>query len=281
MSAPTPWEQHARQWSRVGPPLRPSPEDLTVAEGALGAWSGATDRLDPTVLVLGVTPELCSLVTLEGIRVIALDRSSEMIRTVWPGPLHRGDTAVRGDWRRLPLVDGSVDVIFSDGCLSILPYPAGYVEVCRELRRVLAGGGRCVVRCFVQAQTPERLGDVLDDLASGRVGSFHAFKWRLMMALQSDPVTGVVLARVWEELNQAEPDFEALSERCGWPLDVVRTIDAYRSVNARYTFPSLDALCGVFTEAGLAILDVIHPTYELGERCPSLILASSDGQDRT
>lgn len=276
MRAPTPWERHARQWSRVGPPLRPSPEDLAVAEAALDAWGATTGRVDPSVLVLGVTPELCSLATLEETRVIAVDRSRDMIRAVWPGPSHPGDRVICGDWCRLPLADGSVDVVLSDGCLSTLPYPAGYVVVCSELRRVLAADGRCVVRCFVQAETPEQIGDVLEDLAGGRAGTFHAFKWRLAMALQSEPETGVVLARVWETLHAAEPDFERLSRRCGWPVDVVRTIDAYRAVSARYTFPSLDALCGLFSEAGFAILDVVHPVYELGERCPSLTLAPSE-----
>ncbi|HET6361318.1 MAG TPA: class I SAM-dependent methyltransferase [Gemmatimonadota bacterium] len=272
MSASTPWERHARQWSRVGPPLRPSPEDLAVVERALGAWSTATSRLDSTVLVMGVTPELCSLTTLEGTRVIAVDRSRDMIRAVWPGPLHRGDAAICGDWRRLPLSDRSVDVVLSDGCLSTLPFPGGYMEACAELRRVLATDGRCVARCFVQAETPEPLADVLRDLADGRVKGFHAFKWRLAMALQANAEQGVVLAEVWDTLQASEPDLAALSRRVGWSIETVRTINAYRGVAARYTFPTLDALSRLFSEAGFAILDVIHPAYELSERCPSLIL---------
>ena len=224
------------------------------------------------MLVLGVTPELCSLTTLAGMRVIAMDRSREMIRAVWPGPLHRGDSAVCGDWRRLPFSDTSVDVVLSDGCLSTLSFPEGYMEVCAELRRVLAENGRCVARCFVQAETPEPLADVLGDLADGRVNGFHAFKWRLAMALQPEAERGVVLADVWDALQAAEPDLAALSRRIGWPIEVVRTIDAYRGVGASYAFPTLDALRRLFSEGGFAILDVIHPAYELGERCPSLIL---------
>ena len=281
MSAPTPWARHARQWSRVGPPLRPSPDDLAVAEAELRAWSATTGRRDSTLLVLGVTPELCSLATLETARGIAIDRSMDMIRAVWPGPLRSGDLALCGDWRRLPLAESSVDLVFADGCLSTLPFPAGYMEVCAELRRVLAANGRCVLRCFVQAETPEPLGLVLGDLASGGVGGFHAFKWRLAMALQPNAERGVVLADVWEALREAEPDLAALSRRIGWPIEVVSTIDAYRGIGARYWFPSANALRDLVTTAGFTILDVVHPAYELGERCPTLILADGDSPVRS
>ena len=51
MSARSPWERHTRQWSRVGPPLRPSAEDVAVAGAALDVWGRATGRSDPTMLL--------------------------------------------------------------------------------------------------------------------------------------------------------------------------------------------------------------------------------------
>ena len=92
------------------------------------------------------------------------------------------------------------------------------------------------------------------------------------MALQPDAEVGVVLADVWDALHARESDFEALSRRRGWPVDEVRTIDAYRGVEARYSFPTLGSLCGLFTDAGFSVLEVSHPSYELGDRCPSLVL---------
>ncbi len=202
----------------------------------------------------------------------------EMIRAVWPGRLRPRDRAVCADWRRLPLDAGSVDFVFSDGCLSTLPYPAGYAEVAGELRRVLGDGGRCVLRCFVQREEGEPLADVLADLADGRVGGFHAFKWRLVMALQPDAESGVALADVWETLHAAVPDAEALCRRCGWSIEAVRTIDAYRGVDARYSFPALGALRGVLEDAGFSIYALAHPTYELGDRCPSFVLGPRGGR---
>jgi SAM-dependent methyltransferase len=267
-----PWRKHALQWSRVGPPLRPSPEDVAVAREALDDWRAATGRDDPTLLLLGVTPELCALPTGPRSRVVAVDRSVDMIRSVWPGRLRTRDEALCADWLRLPLAGKSVDLVLSDGCLSTLPYPGGYADVCAELLRVLREGGRCVARCFVLPQKPERLEDVLDDLRAGRTGGFHAFKWRLVMALQPDPETGVTLADVWDAFHAAEGDLASLALRCDWPLEAVRTVEAYRGVKARYTFPALGQLRDLFVDAGFALADVSRPGYELGDRCPSLVL---------
>ena len=273
MSERSPWERHALQWSRVGPPLRPSPEDVAVAAAALDGWRATARRDDPTLLLMGVTPELCALPAGPRGRVIAVDRSLDMIRDVWPGRRRPRDAAVRADWLRLPLAADSVDLVLSDGCLSTLPFPRGYAQVCAELLRVLRHGGRVVTRCFVLPAAPERVESVLADAGAGRGGGFHAFKWRLAMALQPDPATGVLLADVWDALQVAEGDLPALAERCGWPLEEVRTIEAYRGVRARYSFPPLAELHALFAAAGLSVLDVVHPDYELGQRCPSIVLA--------
>jgi SAM-dependent methyltransferase len=272
VNARGPWQKHALQWSRVGPPLRPAAEDVTVACEALDGWRAATGRDDPTVLLLGVTPELCALPTGPRSRVIAVDRSVDMIRSVWPGRLQPRDGALCGDWLRLPIAGKSVDLVLSDGCLSTLPYPRGYADVCAELLRVLRGGGRCVARCFVLPEEPERVEDVLADLSAGRTGGFHAFKWRLVMALQPDAESGVVLADVWDAFHEAEADLASLAGRCGWPLEAVRTIEAYRGVEARYSFPALGQLRDLFLDANFSVADVLWPGYELGDRCPSLVL---------
>ena len=272
MSARGPWRKHALQWSRVGPPLRPSPEDVAVAVDAVDAWRETTGRDDPSLLLLGVTPELCALPTGTRSRVVAVDRSLDMIRCVWPGRLRPADEALCGDWLRLPIESRSVDLVLSDGCLSTLPYPGGYADVCAELLRVLRGAGRCVARCFVLPGKPERVEDVLADLRAGRTGGFHAFKWRLAMALQRDPEAGVMLADVWDAFHEAEGDLASLALRCRWPLEAVRTIEAYHGVKARYSFPTLGQLRDLFVDAGFAVADVSRPGYELGDRCPSLVL---------
>lgn len=277
MSATGPWERHARQWSRVGPPLRPAAEDVEIARAAIEGWRARAGNTDPTVLLLGVTPELWRIDLGGHGRAIATDRSLDMIRAVWPGPIRPRDAALGADWRHLPLADASIDVALADGALTNLAFPAGYAEVAAELRRALAEDGRWIARCFVQAARPESVATVLRDLRAGRAGGFHAFKWRLAMALQPDAATGVALADVWNALAAVEPDLAALAARCGWSPESVRTIEAYRGLAARYTFPALEELAEVFRRAGFATFETITPAYELGDRCPTLVMTSSRG----
>lgn len=271
--AKSPWERHSRQWSLVGPPLRPEAQDVAFAEAAVEAWRRDTGRDDPTLLLMGVTPELCALSTGERSRVVAADRSLDMIRAVWPGRLRSRDRVLCGDWRSLPLGAASIDIVLADGCLTNIPFPNGYREVSGEIRRVMRAHGRWIARAFVQAEGRETVAAVLADTADGRAGGFHAWKWRLAMALQPDAETGVRVAEVWDALHRTHGDIEGLARTCRWPVEVVRTIDAYRGVETRYSFPTLAALKDLFLDEGFAVRDVSTPTYELGDRCPTLHLS--------
>src|SRR4051812_44140255 len=151
------WAHHARQWSHVGAPLRPGPEDLAAARRALDEWLVRPGRADATVLVLGVTPELCALPDSAVDRVLAVDNSGDMIRSVWPGRLRARDAAVCADWRALPLASASVDVAFIDGGLGVFEFPSGYRDLCDGLRRALRPGGRFVARCFASPERREPL----------------------------------------------------------------------------------------------------------------------------
>ena len=77
------WFRHARQWNRVGTPLRPSAED-GEAMMALARPYLASSR-SPTVVVLGVTPEVVQLPWPARTRLLAVDHSADMIAHVF-GP---------------------------------------------------------------------------------------------------------------------------------------------------------------------------------------------------
>ena len=273
MSAGSPWERHARQWSLVGPPLRPAAQDVAFAGAAIDAWRRDTGRDDLTFLLMGVTPELCRIPTSDRSRLIAADRSLDMIRAVWPGRVRDRDRVLCGDWRDLPLRSATVDIVLADGCLTNIPFPGGYRRICGEIRRVMRPDGRWVARAFVQADRRETVAAVLADTRDGRAGGFHAWKWRLAMALQADAEAGVRVADVWDALHRAHEDIGELARTCQWPVEVVRTIDAYRGVETRYSFPTLEALRDVFLAEGFAVRDVSTPSYELGDRCPTLHLS--------
>jgi len=263
------WNQHARQWQWIASPLRPAPDDIACAERAVNDWCGKTCPRVIDAVLLGVTPEIALMQWPAGTRLVAIDHSQAMIDGVWPGDTP-GRTARRAEWVRLPLPDASQHIVIGDGCFSTLLYPAQYRTAVAEMRRILRDGGLLIMRFFTRPEMREPLKSVIDDLVNGRIGNFHVFKWRLAMALHGNSEEGVQLSAIWDAWQAAVSDPEVLADRLRWPREVVRTIDNYRGVPTRYSFPTLAE-----TRAELAAAFVetasFFPRYELGERCPTLV----------
>lgn len=265
------WKNHARQWTRVGSPLRPGAEDAAIMKAMLEAWQRRVGRANPTVLVMGVTPEVCETVRAIGGRVVAVDRSRDMIRSTWRGN-EDGCVVTCAEWRALPLAPSSVDIVVGDGVLSMLPYPDGYIATGVQLRYVLSRPGCCILRCFAQADAQESLADVASALCAEPIGNFHILKWRVAMAVQRCLSQGVAVEAVWDAVQAYWPDLEALASSRGWPLAEVETIQAYRGVPTRYTFPTLAEYRAAFSLMGFRLTAAAFPEYELGERCPTVTL---------
>lgn len=262
---------NARQWSRLGSPLRPTDADIEFTRTAVVDWARAKERTDATMLVMGVTPELCTLATSVTGRLIAVDKSAEMIRSCWTtGDPER--VVVRADWQRMPISAAAIDIAFGDGSFTPLAYPSGYRICLAELRRVLRPTGRFVCRCFVQPPVPETADDVLAALDRRAVGSIHALKWRLAMALQTELESGVAVRDVLRTLEAEWPRLDRLAQHLGWAEEEVRTIETYRNASTLYTFPTLAEYVAVFAAAGLSVADILTPDYELGDRCPTLVM---------
>ena len=266
---PDHWSQHAQQWSLIGPPLRPSGQDISLLEQAVTAWSASNGITAPRALLCGVTPEIARMRWPAGTRLTAVDRSQAMIAGVWLAGEAPG-TAVCGNWFALPLSDCSQDLLIGDGCHTLLVGRDRYIAFARELRRVAAPGSLLAIRYFLRPERSETAGHVIDDLQKGRIGNFHAFKWRLAMALHGTLEEGVRLGDIWEVWNNAVPDPGALAAQLGWSPAVVHTIQNYRDLDTRYSFSTMAearALIGDFR-----IVAVQEHGYELGERCPTLIM---------
>lgn len=265
----TPWSRNARQWQLVGQPLRPGPEDVRTYEAAVRDWS-AVEAHGPRVLLMGVTPEIAAMSWPAGTEVLAIDHSLPMILSVWPGAMAAVSGAACGDWARLPLTDGARDVAIGDGCLSAMRYPEQYEGTVRSVHRVLASGGRLILRFFCRPEAAETVSGVFDDLWARRIGNFHVFKWRFLMALHGTLTEGAALGRAWEIWNREVPDPVRLAERLGWSIDTIGTINAYRDVTGCYTFPTLHEAKAVLA-SHFEVIGVHYSGYELGDRCPILV----------
>jgi SAM-dependent methyltransferase len=224
------------------------------------------------VLLLGTTQELLNLRWPSEAWILAIDSSEAMLRARGP----RSNASMRassvcGNWCNLPVPSQQTDLALADGSLAALSNLNSIVKVLAEVAGSLAQNGRFVVRAFVRPETAEFPEAVCDDLLSGRIGSIHAAKWRLAMSLHGTLNEGVELDAVWRAFRRAVPRTESLARRLGWSTSAVDTIDAYKGLQARYIFPTLSELRDLFSST-FSELRCHVPAYELGDRCPTLVL---------
>jgi len=107
-------------------------------------------------------------------------------------------------------------------------------------------------------------------MVPGRIGSLHALKWRIAMAVQPGD-RNVRVVDILAGFDELVADRAALAARTGWSPAVIAAIDVYRDSELTYSFPTLaevrDALGDVLVERACHV-----PGYELGDRCPTLVL---------
>ncbi|MEA2734108.1 MAG: hypothetical protein QOE14_559 [Humisphaera sp.] len=259
------WSEIARRWEQVGPPLRPSEEDLAV-------YAAVVRELEsPRALILGVTPELYRL-PWPGAQMLAADRTRGMIEAVWPGPRN---AVVCTDWTALPLECASRDIALCDGGVHLLSYPAGQQKLASELRRIITPGGLCILRLFVPPTTREAADDVIDELLAGRIANLNLLKLRLGMALQESAAQGVELRLIFNVLANLAPSLADLADRIGWAREHLLALESYRDSAARYHFVSTEAVISMFclSPGGFAVEKIHVPGYE---RCPLVVLRRED-----
>lgn len=262
------WTRHAAQWGRVGSPLRPVDEGVALYWRAITSSLAESELAVARVLLLGVTPELTSLPWTGGSSLLACDLSLDMLQSIWPLGRFPGASAsaLNADWLALPLAGGACNLVVGDGSLSVFDRPDDYRRCAQELYRVLQPGGCVVLRLFCQPQVLESPEQVLADLRRGHVGNFHAFKWRLVMAMHASN-QNARLADIWARWESEFPEPELAAALSGWPLDAIRTLEAYRNASARYSFYTMAEVRSMLSPE-FEFLDVAWPRYELGERCP-------------
>lgn len=257
------WQSVPKQWKHFGAPLRPCAEDIKVMEDQVVRWAAESSVNGCNVLLCGVTPEIAGMEWPAGTRLWAVEKSQAMIDEVWPAKESTTQQACIAEWTRLPFKPGSFDIIIGDGCLSSLAYPQKQLEFFRAMRNVIRCDGLLIMRFFIQRDEPERPESVFKDLAEGRIGNFHVFKWRLTMSLQTTASEGVRVNNVWQAWNDAGVITD-------WPHQEVETIETYKGSDHRLTFTTMQEIREVhapfFEER-----ECIVPGYELGERCPILV----------
>lgn len=200
--------------------------------------------------------------------LVSCDHSWPMIDALWPATVFAGALACPtcADWQAMPFRTGSRNIALGDGWASMVS-PEILRRSIRELHRVLEPQGMLVSRLYLLPHDIEQPENVAAAAAAGEIGSFHAFKWRLAMAVQGRSGFGVRLADIWDTFTALLPDRQLLSGQSGWPVESIGTIDSYRGAQGRYYYHSLDTYAELLQPA-FEIMSVDYPGYELGERCP-------------
>ncbi len=253
-------QDYHRAWSQLASPARPHADVVEAMRRHIGPSPGRT-------LLLGVTPELADI----SADVVALDRNVAMVRHVWPGN-SPSRHAVVGDWRAPPFVPGSFFACVGDCCLGALKFPDEYAVLFSELNRALQAGGRFVCRFFAPPDAPETVSAVGDAAKSGKIRGFHAFKFRLGIALAAQkPGFAIGVDEILEVFTQMFNDREELVRVTGWDRAHINTIDFYKGSMVHFHFPPrqtvLDVAAGIFSRAGL----VPSGGYEMAELSPLLV----------
>jgi hypothetical protein len=250
------WRDFHLRFPRLRPP------QAVNAEMAANA-AAAVDGHDERVLLLGVTPALAGI----GARLVAVDRSPNMIAMVWPGDDDRR-RVVEADWRSMD-PGGDFSAVVGDGSFNCLHYPGGYALVLARLVAMLRTPARFAVRFFVTPDPCESVASLGETTLAGRVESIHALKWRLAMAIVAE--RGIVNVRaddILAEFDRLFPDREALARRTGWTRDEIETLDFYRGSADVLSFPTAAQIEAVIP-AGFSNVRLLNSgAYDLSERCP-------------
>ncbi|PWT89565.1 MAG: methyltransferase type 11 [Proteobacteria bacterium] len=247
-------------WPLLTSPARPHPNVVAAVREQIKDCPGR-------VLLLGVTPELADVAP----DLIALDRNASMVEHVWPGNTARRRVLV-GDWRRPAFRAQSFAACVGDTCLGALAFPEELTAFLGELAVALRPGGKLVTRVNLSPDVQERVEDVKAALLAGAIRNFHAFKFRLGMALidrASQP-----RVRVEAILNAFEalfPDRDALAAATGWERAQIDTIEFYRGSSAAFSFPTRAQLMAEVSKVLVNGRYVASDGYEFAEYSPLLV----------
>jgi hypothetical protein len=222
-------------------------------------------------LLLGVTPDLATLNWPSGSRLVALDNSISVIKSIWPGDVWNRRWAVCGNWLSLALRQRSCDFIVGDGSLNAFRYPDEWRAVAVALREVLTDRGVLVIRCYVRPDEPEHAENVIRELLGRKIADINHFKFRLFLAMQRSTEGGSAVREIYRFLRSRVSD-DVLRSMPGWSEAAVNGFELWRRADTVYTFPALSELRQVLRQ-DFCEREVWFPSYTLGSSCPTLLLA--------
>lgn len=99
--------------------------------------------------------------------------------------------------------------------------------------------------------------------------NWHAFKWLMAFHIndQQDD-SRIRLSDIMDLFNKLCPDRQALSERTGWSLDSINTIDLYQGSDKVTCFGTRKEHAATIPMSAVDVGFWTVPGYDLHEHCP-------------
>ncbi|AMN43138.1 class I SAM-dependent methyltransferase [Rhodoplanes sp. Z2-YC6860] len=250
-----------RAWDLLTPPLRPNSEVVAAIGRELGGNRGPG-------LLLGATTEFAGLID----DMVAIDISPTMLSALWlKNAAHR--RAVVGDWRRMPFAAATFSACIADGSPTLMRWSEELQLFLEQVAAVLRPGAPAVFRVFSAPDRAETMATIKDASMNRTIGNFHAYKWRIGMALASkDRQFNTTFGAIYDAFDAMFPDRGRLVRDTGWSRPQIDAIEQYKGADSLLSFPPRAPLAELASKSFEGVRFVDAGTYELADCCPLLVM---------
>lgn len=259
------WSNVSQLWNLLGPPLRPSRQDVQII-------SNITKKLFPDksrqlkILILGVTPEFTEISLPNHSTFYAIDRSKEMIADVWNGDFCN---AVCCDWSNIPWLGNSFDLVLCDGGFQLLSFPDSILTVTKHIERILKPDSAFICRFFCKSIPPCTPYQVIESIENGHIASANELKLRLGSALQVDHIKGVAFDDIWKFFQSINRPHEKIANDLGCSIEELNTINLYKNNFAKIRFYDQQFILNfIENNSSLSADQVVRGNYPHSAACP-------------
>jgi predicted AAA+ superfamily ATPase len=146
-----------------------------------------------------------------------------------------------------------------------------YFDVLKEIKRVLANDGQCIMRCFVRNPEASDIEDIIKEVQLKKIKNFGSLKWKIAMALVDSKYCSVEIKKISQTFNKTFKERLKLVENNLWDIETIQTIDSYDAMPGHFTFPTLEKLLEIF-EKFFVVDQVTTLDYEMAKNCPTIVL---------
>lgn len=250
------WDAMNEIWGLQGEPLRP-PRQVVEAIVSEVALHGAQNTL-----ILGVTPEYHGRFS----RLIAIDGSVGMVRSVWPGDTE-SDRVKIGSWLSLSKHVEKADSVIGDFSLGVVGDKLNVMSLLSSIREVCDFGGICLFRTWTRPDTPVTERSLIS-YCDRKGFSSHALRLRIGMHLAQKLGGAVPVSMIYEKFNEIFPCRYDFFRRTGVNPSELKLIDLYQNSESVYFYPTRHEIIEMISQTGFSGEFLEVGGYDFSCDCP-------------